>query len=391
MSAVTGIDLGTLVVKVAVGGSGVQTVTAAAGGPAWALRDALSAAGSRGVVCVAVPDAWLSGQAEGAIVQETVRHECTRQLKDAQVLWAGQLAAVAAYAAAVRGSGRYLVCDIGGTGIRAGTFSVSAGAVRVEAVHAEADGGWREFDAEVRVGLPQSPPLPPDWYEQAAHHNQARVVKALEAALGGAEGGLAATVYRITGPDGDILLEAGRLIEAFAPTQERLEAAIAAVRGRVRPDHVVLAGGLSQLPLAPRAAGIATDTAPLVADPDAAARGALMFARGDAALVPPGDGGHVSVPVNLVRDGLLEQVEVPLPWSEPFAAFPGGPLRLDREELTVSVAGHERTARLRGLVPGPHLIGARPAWPGPGVLVVRPAADDGPVHVVSLAELSERS
>lgn len=390
MSAVTGIDLGALTVKVAVGGSGVQTITAAARGPAWALRDALSAAGSPEVVCVAVPDTWLSGVAAGAIAQETVRYECTGQLKDAQVLWAGQLAAVAAYAAAARGPGRYLICDIGGTGIRAGTFSVSAGAVRVEAVHAEEDGGWRGFDAEVRVGLPQSPPLPADWYEQAARHDQDHVVKVLDAALGGSKGELAATVYRITGPDGDILLEASRLIEAFTPTRERLEAAIAAVRSRVPPDHVVLAGGLSQLPLAPLAAGIATDTAPLVADPDAAARGALMFARGDAVLVRPGEPDHVTVPVNLVRDGLLVEVDVPLPWSEPFADFPGGPLILDREELTVSVAGHAKTARLHGLVPGPHLIGARPAWPGLGVLVVRPVAGDGPVHIVSLAELIAR-
>jgi hypothetical protein len=390
MSAVTGIDLGALTVKVAVNGRGVHTITAPAGGPAGALRAALSAAGRREVLCVAVPDTWLSGEAAGAAQQETVRHECTEQLEYAQVLWAGQLAAVAAYAAAICGPGRHLICDIGGTGIRAGMFSVSAGTVRVEAVHAEADGGWREFDAEVRAGLPQSPALPANWYEQAAHHNQDHVVKVLEAALGGGKGELAATVYRITGPDGDILLTAGRLIEAFAPTEERLEAAIAAVQGRVPPDHVVLAGGLSQLPLAPRAAGIATDTAPLIADPDAAARGALMFARGDAALVRPGGGGHVAVPVNLVRDGLLEEVDVPLPWSEPFAHFPGGPLMLDREELTVLVAGCAETARLRGLVPGPHLIGARPAWPGLGVLVVRPTAGDGPAHIVSLATLMAR-
>jgi hypothetical protein len=390
MSAVTGIDLGALTVKVAVNGRGLQIIASPAGGPAGALRAALSAADSREVLCVAVPDTWLAGAAAGAAQQEAVRHECTEQLEGAQVLWAGQLAAVAAYAAAVTGPGRYLICDIGGTGIRAGMFSVSAGTVRVEAVHAEANGGWREFDAEVRAGLPQSPSLPANWDEQAARHHQDHVVKVLEAALGGGKGELAATVYRITGPDGDILLTAGRLIEAFAPTQERLEAAIAAVQGRIPPDHVVLAGGLSQLPLAPRAAGIATDTAPLVADPDAAARGALMFARGDAALVRPAEHGHVTVPVNLVRDGLLEEVDVPLPWSEPFADFPGGPLMLDREELTVSVAGHEKTTRLRGLVPGLHLIGARPAWPGLGVLVVRSAADDGPVHIVSLAELTAR-
>ena len=390
MSAVAGVDLGARAVKVATDGGGVRTLAAPAGGPAGALRAALSAAGGRGVICVAVPDSWLSGEAADAAVQETVRHECAEQLRYAQVLWAGQLAAAAAYAAAARGPGRYLVCDIGATGIRAGMFSVSADAVRIEAIHAEADGGWRAFDAEVRAGLPQSPPLPATWSEQAANLDQDQAVTVLDAALGGTKGELATTVYRIPGPDGDIDLTAGMLIEGFAPTWERLEAAIAAVRGAVPSDHVVLSGGLSWLPLAARAAGYAAGAAPLVAGPDAAARGALLFARGDAALVPPAERGPVAVPVTWMRDGLLEEVSVPLSWTEPFAAFPGGPLFLDSEELAVSVAGLAKVARLRGLVPGPHLIGARPAWAGPGVLVVRSAVGDGPVHVVPLAELTTR-
>jgi len=387
MSAVTGIDLGTRAVKVAADGFDVQTLAAPRGGPAEALRAALSAAGSQGAVCVAVPDAWLSGTAAGAIAMETLRHECAAELKNTQVLWAGQLAAAAASAAA-HGAGRYLVCDIGVAGTRAGTFSVATGAVRVEATHAEAEGGWRAFDTEVRVGLPQSPPLPATWYEQAAERDQARPTAMLDAALSGTAAERAATVYRITGPDGDVVLSAGRLIEGFEPVKEPLEAAILAVRGRVPPDHVVLSGGLSWLPLAMRAAVTAAGAAPLMAGPNAAARGALLFARGDAALVPSAERGPVAVPVSRVRDGLLEQVDVLLPWNEPFAGFPGGPLVLDGEELALSVAGHAKLARLRGLLPGPHLIGARPAWPGPGVLVVRPAAGGGPIHVIPLTELT---
>jgi len=388
MSAAAGIDLGALTVKVAVAGRSVRTIAAPGGGPAGALRIALSATSSEGVICVAVPDSWLSGEAAGGVVQETVRHECADQLKHAQVSWTGQLAAAAASAAAAHGSGRYLVCDLGGTGIRAGLFSVSAAAVRVEAVHAEAGGGWREFDAEVRAGLPQSPALPASWSRQAAAANQDQAARAFAAALGGTGRELATTVYRIAGPDGDIVLTAGWLIEAFTPTAERLEAVITAVQGDVRPDHVVLTGGLSWLPLAAHALALVAGTAPLAIGPNAAARGALLFARGDAALVPPTARRPVAVPVNRLRDGLLEQVSVPLSWSEPFAFFPGGPLILDSEELTVTVAGRAETARLRGLVPGPHLIGARPTWPGPGVLVVRPAAGDGPVHVIPLAELT---
>ena len=388
MSAVTGIDLGTRAVKVADGGA-VQTLAAPAGGPAGALRAALSAAGRRGVICIAVPDTWLSGAAVGAAAQEALWHECAEELKYAQVLWAGQLAAVAACAAAAHGAGRYLVCDIGVTGTRAGMFSVAAGAVRIEATHAEADGGWRAFDAEVRAGLPQSPPLPATWYEQAANRSQARAVAVLDAALIGTAGERAAAVYRITGPDGDVVLTAGRLIDGFEPAKEPLEAAIMTVRGRIPPDYVVLTGGLGWLPLAARAAGTAAGAAPLVADPGAAARGALLLARGDAVLVPPAERGPVAVPFSRVRDGLLEEVDVLLPWTEPFAEFPGGPLMLDGEELAVLVAGHAKVARLHGLLPGPHLIGARPAWPGPGVLVVRPATGGGPVHVVPLAELTD--
>ena len=162
MSAVTGVDLGTRAVKVATDGGAVQTLVAPAGGPAGSLRAALSAVGGQGVICIAVPDAWLSGTVAGATAQEAVRHECAGELKCAQVLWAGQLAATAAYAAAAHGAGRYLVCDLGWSGTRAGMFRAAGGTVLVEATHAEADGGWRTFDAEVRAGLPQSPrcPLP---------------------------------------------------------------------------------------------------------------------------------------------------------------------------------------------------------------------------------------
>ena len=160
------------------------------------------------------------------------------------------------------------------------------------------------------------------------------------------------------------------------------------VRGRIPPDNVILTGGLGWLPLAARAVGTAAGAEPLVVDPSAAARGALLLARGDAVLVPPAERRPVAVPFSRVRDGLLEEVDVLLPWTEPFAEFPGGPLMLDGEELAVLVAGHAKVARLRGLLPGPHLIGVRPAWPGPGVLVVRPATGGGPVHVVPLAELT---
>jgi hypothetical protein len=90
-----------------------------------------------------------------------------------------------------------------------------------------------------------------------------------------------------------------------------------------------------------------------------------------------------------MRDGLLEEVSVTLPWTESFAAVPGGALTLDnREELDLTVGGQARVARLRGLAPGRYLIGLRAAWPGPGVLVLRPVTGDN-VHIIPMVAAAQ--
>jgi hypothetical protein len=77
---------------------------------------------------------------------------------------------------------------------------------------------------------------------------------------------------------------------------------------------------------------------------------------------------------------------VPLPWTAPFAPLPGGALTIGTERLDLAVDGRSRVARLPGLAPGPHRVGVRPSWPGPGVLVVRSIAAES-VHVIPLADL----
>ena len=397
-----GIDIGALTVNIASSGW-AATIPAPDGGPVPAVRAALATASTNAGICVAVPDVWLSGDASGAARQEEVRHECEDVARTGRADWAGQLAAASASAAVAHGEGRYLTCDIGGTGVRAGVFSVSGGTVRIEATHTESGGGWREFDAAVRAALPssQSSGLPAVWYEQAATREKgARAALVLEEAVAGHHDALDTRVYRITGADGDIPLTARVVIDSFAPTERRLRAAVAAVRGDTHPDHVVLTGGLSWLPLAAlcaaSAAGLESGRTgtmgvkPVVLSPEAAARGALLFARGEARLTPPAGRETVAVPVHRIRDGLLEEDSVTLPWTEPFATFPDGALIVDSEELEVSVAGRPHTAQLRDVVPGPHLIGVRPTWPGPGVLVVRPATGAGAPHVVPLADLAAR-
>ena len=376
-------DLGALTVKTATQ-DGIITVPAHSGGPRAGIRAALAAAGACGDCCVAVPEAWLGGTRDGASRQEDVRYECEDVAGAGPVTWTGQLAAVAALTA--RQTGRYLVCDVGGSGVRAGLFGVADGTVSIEATHAEDGGGWRDFDTAIRSGLPAG--LPDTWYKQAvAQEGRAGMVLA-DAAASAEEFG-DTRVYRISGPGGDIGLTADRVMDSFAPTRHRLQAAIQAVTGAGRPDGVVLTGGLSWLPLAAQAVAIATGTAPEVAGCDAAARGALLFARGEVQLAPPDDTQTVTLPAHCIRDGLLEEFSVTLPWTAPFAALPGGALTIDRDELELMVASQLRTAKLRGLVPGPHRVGVRPAWPGPGVLVVRPVTGDS-AHVVPLASLTAR-
>ena len=395
MSAHAGLDIGEIAVKTAAGAECTE-IPAPGQDPADAVRAALAfGAVAQAQVCVAVRDQWLSADPADAARLEEMRQEGGTTVRAGGLAWTGQLAASCAFAASLApeaGQRRYLVCDVGGTGVRAGLFSVSAAVVRVEAVHAERGGGWRDFDNAVRAALPdaQAARLPADWYKQATvtAERRARADQVFRNVAAGAEDELETSAYRITVADDRIPLTARTLIGAFEPTRQRLDAAVTAVLpGGTVPDQVVLVGGLGWLPLAAHTAVRAGNTAgtPVVLGTEAAARGALLFAQGAARLAPPEGLQPVTVPAHRFRDGLLEEISVNLPWTEPFAAVPDGPLQIDRGELQVSIAGRPRTARLPGLAQGRYLIGLRPTWPGPGLLVVRPA-DGGPAHIVPLTE-----
>jgi hypothetical protein len=272
--------------------------------------------------------------------------------------------------------------------VRAGMFAVGDAHVQVIDTHSEDGGGWRDFDAairsEVAAGLPEA------WYEQARTVQQEDRAKAvLEDAARSPEEYADTRVYRISGQGGKIDVSARLLTESFAPTARLLRIAVEAVTGTERPERVVIVGGLSWLPLATCAVADATGATPVMAGLDAAAQGALLFARGEVRLALPLGRQTVALPTHRIRDGLLEEVNVTLPWTEPFATLPDGTLTIDSEELELTVDGQPRAARLRGLVPGQHRIGIRPAWPGPGILVVRPVGG-GAAHVVPLASLTSR-
>lgn len=378
------VDVGTLTVKVTVGGD-VTIVPAPVGGPHAGIRAALAVAGNpRGeALCVAVPEAWLTE--DGAGLLEDLRQQCEDADGTGQVTWTGQLAAVAGLTAKQRGRGRYLVCDLGGIGVRAGMFDVSDGTVEIVATQAEDGGGWRDFDAAVRSGAPG---LPHGWHEEAVGQER-RASVVFEDAVASLEEFADTRVYRISGLEDHIDLSAKHLIDSFAPTLRRLRTVIGTVTAAGPPEGVVLVGGLSWFPLAVRAIADAAQAKPVVADPDAAARGALLFADGEVRLALPSDCQAVTVPTHRIRNGLLEEVSVTLPWTASFATLPPGAVMIDRDELELTVAGKSRSVRLRGIVPGPHRVGVRPTWPGPGVLVVRPVSGDK-AHVVPLAGLTAR-
>lgn len=378
-------------------------------------------------VCLAVPDAWLDGSEAGMRKQETLRRIAEDELGLTRVRWAGQLAAVAALAAS-RGStadepsladgqgpaaaGRYLVCDVGGVGVRVALCEVSvapgpAYAVRQVAVHASQAGGWRALDTAVRAALgADGDPGLATWHEQAMSQGQrARLV--LDRAKT-APDFRSARVYALTGACTNYELTAGQATECFAPTADRIKAGVAAVLPGAGQDSsslsltTVLTGGLAWFPLAAVTLTDLTGSAPLILRPEAAARGALLVADGQAGLggcgLPP-----VTVPVHEIRDGLLAETSVPLPWTASFAgeAGEGEPLHVADGELILDVGVSRVTVPLPGLAAGPYRAAARPSWAGGGVLVLRAGqrqetlgwssldADPG-VHAVPLGPYAKR-
>jgi len=160
------------------------------------------------------------------------------------------------------------------------------------------------------------------------------------------------------------------------------------VLGGRPPDVAVLAGGLGWLPLAAIVLAGAAGVEPVTAEPAAAARGALLFASGRVSQPGPGDLVSVAVPAHQVRNGQLEEVTVPLRWTELFTRPEEGPLVVAEPELTIDVDGRRLTVALPGLRPGPCLVGLRSGWSGAGAVVVRPDTSSGSPVVASIGTVT---
>jgi len=380
------LDLGTATAKIAPGEAEGTALTRPAPGGDWRARVSGALAAGDMVppaegICLAVPETWLDASVDGTVALESLRQAC-EELGMTRVTWAGQLAAVAALTSRRRGPGRYLVCDIGAAGVRTAVLDVTEQAVQVVAAQSASGGGWRDFDASIRA-LPH--PVPADWQRQAA--DQDRRARAVFGRVASDPGVRESPVYTFTGPDGDRRLLTGQVADCFAPTAERIQSGAAHVLAGRTVEVAVLTGGLGWLPLAAVILAEAAGAIPVAETPDAAARGALLFARGTVQLAAP-TLAPVTLPAHRIRNGELEQVCVELPWTEPYARPADGPLVLEETELAVDVAGQRRTVSLPGLVPGPCLVGVRSGWSGSAALVARPADGSGGPVVAALGTVA---
>lgn len=359
-----GLDTGSLVTRVALGRRGHEPlVTSRESGPAGrtaTLADALRARDC-GRVCVAVPDSWLDGELAGAL-----EHEAMRAVIESErpVSWVGQMAAVAATRT---GQGVYLVCDAGGAGIRAGLFTIANHTVRLLRSYEAPGGGCADFDAAIRTVLgSEALPPPAQWFAAAATQNNRAMTLLRMAATD--KGIRAAPLYERAGLTP--ALTAGLLLDSFQPTAERIRSAITAVLTGATPVATLLVGGLAWFPLVSDVISGIVAAPPDNLGAEAAAKGALAFASGQAELAPVSY-PEVGLPAHEIRAGLLTETLLPLRPGNGAVA-----LTLDSDDLVVDVAGAIRTVHVPGVVPGPYRICIRPGGTSRALLVLRPASGD---------------
>ena len=373
------VDAGTVMTRIAVARPGsepaISSLPSARAGRGSFVADVLREAigglnGSAGRACVAVPDSWLDGDVGGAAAHEAMRHAVEYDIGRA-ITWVGQMSAVAALAAEdpeLAGSGECLVCDVGGTGVRAGLFDISGRIVRPICVAGSDGGGWADLDAAIRSapGM-DADELPADWFASARHQRAGLLLKQAKADPGYRD----APVYSFPGRDGVRDVTAGWLLDHFEPAVKRIRALIADVVGQHSPATAVLAGGMATFPPVAEVVADGAGVAPAVLGADAAVRGALSVASGTVTLqeilLPP-----VSLPAHEVRGGLLVERRLPLPWPAPPEGDAEVPLVLADQALTVDVDGALQTVHLPDFAPGPYRIRIRPGGHGRALLVLRP-------------------
>jgi hypothetical protein len=388
-AAVLAIDTGTLTTKIAVGRAGTAPDLSSQANGQLSREEASAAVltaarqapgGPPDQICVAVPDSWLAGGLSEARAFEELRHRLEDDLGVRPLTWVGQLSAAAALAAwqnPSRPPGRYLVCDLGGAAVRTALIEIVEQAVRPLAVDVDRPGGWIAFHGQLQAALPAGQPELDRWFD-TAEQQQRRAALVLSQAT--VDPGFRDTwAYRVDGAAARWEIMAGLLIDSFADVAQQLRASIGAVLAGATPDVALLTGGFGWFPLASQVVAEVAQIAPEILGPHAVAHGALLIARG-AFQLRPADRAEVSLPARQVRDGLLEDLRLPLPLT--YSLAPGDePVILDSGEVTVDIGGRPRAIPVPGLAPGPCRVGLRPAGPGRALLVIRPDQPAGGLAV----------
>ena len=206
----------------------------------------------------------LAGRERGGDHAREALGEACAGLGLARVTWTGQLSAIAALTARQRGDGRYLIADIGATGVRVAVLDVTA----------RWSGSWPWTARTAPGGTSSMPalrtratggPVPGDWYRSARDEEQDRAARAVLTRAMSSPGYRESAAYAFPGAS----LLAGQVIDCFAPTAQCLQHAAGRVRQDRPADVVVLAGGLGWFPLAGSALAETAGQDPVIVGPDA--------------------------------------------------------------------------------------------------------------------------
>lgn len=306
----------------------------------------------------------------------------------------GRLAAIAAAARAGGLSGRFLIVDLAPDALRAGLAHLTPNHLEIPHRTRLPSLGHLAFLHTLTTlcdpagpGSPGSPGGPGGSTGDAGWDGMGAVAEALAVHAGRAEAAVRAAredaelrdtpVFRV----GGVVVEAGHLLDALLAYGARVGAELA----RLRPEGaaIVLASDAGPFPSPAALLGEGAPE-PIVLGPGAVVEGAVHLAAGRYA-EPPAPGG-VGLPVHRVRDGLLEELVLPLPTAPgEFAALAGTPLLLgsgpgavplaDPAEIVLDVGGTARAFDLSAVRPGAYRVGLRVSRTSGRALVL--AAGDG--------------
>lgn len=292
-------------------------------------------------------------------------------------VYSSRLAALAAAAGAQGLSGPVLVCDLTPNGLYAGVAEVAEGRVQVDHRIHEPGLGWAAFTEAVARALPG-----PDGPSVARALSQGgeRLAVTLDLARNDTAYADTPAVWVEDHPVG-----AGLLLECFAPYARRVRAALD--EARAMAAQRALAGEFAVF----SALGGPLFDKSLPLGPHAAAQGAVHLASGRFAEPAPAP-IPLTLPLHRIKDGLLEELSVPIPCGPGrFASLQGGPLRLgtgpddvpwaERAGLVLETAAGERRLDLAALPPGSYQVGARVSRRHGTVLAFRAGGESVPVFV----------